>query len=273
MNPRTYYGAHQSGESFTTTKPGAKEDNVPPPKIAPPVFISVPPPPPVPAQGAPVPPMRSRPPPGGGHVGPHPPFGPHRRNVPVRSQSMSIADINRFYGSPPLPRFRPPPPPGQQQGQPRAPAPNNHAKATTTVEITELGGGDSGSENEDEMQRKAKPKKHFIHHNNQVIVEDIPGDSELDFIRKYKTLDPSRSRSHHHSQVISLEPTNYNSLERGTNRRRLPTVPNSHSHNSLNTQSLPRPPKLREQSESRSRDRYVNNSDSPIFQYGPKYGF
>ena len=47
----------------------------------------------------------------------------------------------------------------------------------------------------------------------------------------------------------------YYSLERGT-RRRLPTVPNSQSHNSLNTQSLPRPPKVREgQSESRSRDR------------------
>ena len=46
--------------------------------------------------------------------------------------------------------------------------------------------------------------------------------------------------------------------ERGT-RRKLPNVPNSQSHNSLNTQSLPRPPKgdtvRREQSESRSRDR------------------
>ena len=70
---------------------------------------------------------------------------------------MSIADINRFYGSPPLPRFRPPPPP----------------KVNTKnagVEITELG-GDSGSENEDEMMHgksKNKTKKHFIHHNNQV---------------------------------------------------------------------------------------------------------
>ena len=47
------------------------------------------------------------------------------------------------------------------------------------------------------------------------------------------------------------------SLERGT-RRKLPTVPNSQSHNSLNTQSLPRPPKVRE-NESRSRDRLEKN--------------
>ena len=84
----------------------------------------------------------------------------------------------------------------------------------------------------------------------QVIVEDLTNATEVDFSRKYQTLDPSnRVRSHHH-----LVEGNYNSLERAT-RRKLPTVPNSHSHNSLNTQSLPRPPKLREQSESRSRDR------------------
>ena len=122
MAPRNHYmhpqNPHQAGESFTTSRPGAKEDNVPPPKIAPPVFISVPPPPPPSAptapggvNGPPIPPMRSRPP--GGHGGP--PFGPPRRNAPVRSHSMSIADINRFYGSPPLPRFRPPPPPGGQR--------------------------------------------------------------------------------------------------------------------------------------------------------------
>ena len=142
------YYQHQSGESFTTTKPGSKEDNVPPPKIAPPVFLSVPPPPPNPTnQNAPVPPMRSR---------NGPPFGgPPRRNAPMRSHSMSVADVNRFYGSPPLPRFRPPPPPNARG-----------------VEISELGGGnDSGSDNElqDEMQRHRKPKKHFIHHHNQVL--------------------------------------------------------------------------------------------------------
>ena len=112
MAPRNHYlhqqNHQQSGESFTTSRPGAKEDNVPPPKIAPPVFISVPPPPPPSAPGQhnghPVPPMRSRP---GAHGGP--PFGPpgRQRNAPVRSQSMSIADLNRFHGSPPLPRFRP----------------------------------------------------------------------------------------------------------------------------------------------------------------------
>ena len=120
MAPRNHYlhqqNHQQSGESFTTSRPGAKEDNVPPPKIAPPVFISVPPPLPPSApghNGHPVPPMRSRP---GAHGGP--PFGPpggRQRNAPVRSQSMSIADLNRFHGSPPLPRFRPPPPPGGQR--------------------------------------------------------------------------------------------------------------------------------------------------------------
>lgn len=152
MTGRNYYQQSSAGESFTTTKPGAKEDNVPPPKIAPPVFISVPPAPPVAptANGPPVAPMRSR--------GPPPGFGPPRRNVPVRSHSMSIADINRFYGSPPLPRFRPPPPPNPQQP---------HRVSGAKVEITELG-VDSGSENEDELHKKQKPKKHFIHHNNQV---------------------------------------------------------------------------------------------------------
>lgn len=151
MSGRNYYQQSSAGESFTTTKPGAKEDNVPPPKIAPPVFISVPPAPPAPsANGPPVAPMRSRGP-------PPPPFGPPRRNVPVRSHSMSMADINRFYGSPPLPRFRPPPPPNSQQ-----------RNAGAKVEITELG-VDSASENEDEVHKKPnKPKKHFIHHNNQV---------------------------------------------------------------------------------------------------------
>ena len=174
MNPRNYYQhSQQSGESFTTSKPGAKEDNVPPPKIAPPVFISVPPPPPVATagpNGPPIPPMRSRPP--GGH-GPH--FGPPRRgNVPVRSHSMSIADINRFYGSPPLPRFRPPPPPGTQQ-QARGGS-GGQSGSRNPVEITELGTGmaDSGSDNEDDLHhgnhhsKKQKPKKHFIHHHNQV---------------------------------------------------------------------------------------------------------
>ena len=86
-NNNKYYT--QSGESFTTSKNG--EDNVPPPKIAPPVFLSVPPPPPVaPQNGPPVPPSRTRPPPG------YMTGGPPRRNAPVRSHSMSIADVNRY---------------------------------------------------------------------------------------------------------------------------------------------------------------------------------
>jgi len=165
-NNNKYYT--QSGESFTTSKNG--EDNIPPPKIAPPVFLSVPPPPPVaPQNGPPVPPSRTRPLPG------YMTGGPPRRNAPVRSHSMSIADVNRFYGSPPLPRFRPPPPPGGGQ---RA------GRLSKGVEITEVA-ADSGSENEildnnldnkSRMQKNnigQKPKKHFIHHNNQVIVEDI----------------------------------------------------------------------------------------------------
>ena len=127
-------------------------------------------------------------------------------------------------------------------------------------------GGDSISDNEEHTndnftaaqhrQRNVTkpPKKHFIHHNNQVIVEDIPND--MDFNKKYKTLDPTyKIRSHHMDSI-----TNYNSLERGT-RRRLPDVP-THStpiHHGFNTQSLPRPPKHhhREQSDSRSRERYA----------------
>ena len=79
----------------------------------------------------------------------------------------------------------------------------------------------------------------------QVIVEDLSNATEVDYSRKYKTLDPThRVRSHHVDHT-----SNFNSLERGT-RRRLPTVPNA-----VNTQSLPRPPKVRDQSDSRSRDR------------------
>merc|ERR1712223_170361 len=202
--------------------------------------------------------MRSRPPHyGGGAV------AGSRRNVPVRSHSMSIADINRFYGSPPLPRFRPPPPPNP--GGSGSTAQRNTTTTATggaKIEITELG-ADSGSEIEDaemhlqrQTTKKQKTKKHFIHHNNQVIIEDLPNDKDVDFSRKYKTLDPTNRVRSHHQQMTNAE-GNYNSLERGT-RRKLPTVPNSQSHNSLNTQSLPRPPKgniRREQSESRSRDR------------------
>lgn len=90
-------------------------------------------------------------------------------------------------------------------------------------------------------------------------MEDLPSNAnaEMDFSRKYKTLDPSnRVRSHHHSAMMINEANNFNSLDRVSARRKLPTVPNSQSHNALNTQSLPRPPKAsREQSDSRSRDR------------------
>ena len=141
------------------------------------------------------------------------------------------------------------------------------------VEITEVA-ADSGSENEaldnnidnnkSRMQKNniGKPKRHFIHHNNQVIVEDIMTGhnavDNMDFGKKYKTLDPTyKVRSHHMEQVAH----NYNSLERGT-RRKLPDIPPNSSanifhHHGMNTQSLPRPPKhhCREQSDSRSRER------------------
>ena len=62
----------------------------------------------------------------------------------------------------------------------------------------------------------------------------------------------------------------YNSLERGTSRRKLPNVPNPQALNSshvvqpISSHSLPRPSKQkqwREQSDSRSRDR--NNEQVP----------
>jgi hypothetical protein len=140
------------GEGFITTGPGVKDDSVPSPKIAPPAFFSVPPPP-LPGSTGPPPSRPGRPPfMAAGGLAP-------RRNAPVRSHSMSIADVNRFYGSPPLPRFRPPPPPHNQSGRDRG------------VEITEL--ADSGSDNEDEVQERSKhqkPKKHFIHQHNQVFM-------------------------------------------------------------------------------------------------------
>ena len=88
-NNKYFAQSSVTGEAFTTTKPGVMDDNVPPPKIAPPVFLSVPPPPPqvAPPSVPPVPPSRTRPP-------PYMTGGP-RRNAPVRSHSMSIADVNR----------------------------------------------------------------------------------------------------------------------------------------------------------------------------------
>ena len=175
--------------------------------------------------------------------------------VPLKRKINHLFSQFRFHGSPPLPRFRPPPPPNGQR----------NSRPGKGVEITEMG-GDSISDTEDHAndnmtatqhrQRNVTkpPKKHFIHHNNQVIVEDIPND--MDFNKKYKTLDPTyKIRSHHMDSI-----PNYNSLERGT-RRRLPDVP-THStpiHHGFNTQSLPRPPKHhhREQSDSRSRERYA----------------
>ena len=89
-------------------------------------------------------------------------------------------------------------------------------------------------------------------------MEDLSNATEVDYSRKYKTLDPTHRVRNHHNHVVQQDnPNNFNSLERGT-RRRLPTVPNSQSHNALNTQSLPRPPKVRE-NESRSRDRLEKN--------------
>ena len=180
--------------------------------------------------------------------------------MPVRSHSMSLADVNsRHYGSPPLPRFRPPPPPGHpgahHSRDPRATREQREDGAG--VEITEL--GDSGSENEDHdngghRPKHQRPKKHFIHHNNQVVVENIgvgAAGGDGDYNRKYKTLDPN-------NRVRSHEAGNFNSLDRGT-RRKLPSVPtgNNGHHSISNSHSLPRPPKHhgRDQSDSRSRER------------------
>jgi hypothetical protein len=97
----------------------------------------------------------------------------------------------------------------------------------------------------------------------QVFVE------ELD--RKYKTLDP-RNRMPDFPMNPPIH--SYNSLERGTSRRKLPSVPNPGgqpvsgapiSGQQISSHSLPRPSKQkqwREQSDSRSRDR--NQEQVPI---------
>ena len=43
----------------------------------------------------------------------------------------------------------------------------------------------------------------------QVIIEDLPNDKEVDFSRKYKTLDPTNRVRSHHQQ---MNEGNYNSL-------------------------------------------------------------
>ena len=93
----------------------------------------------------------------------------------------------------------------------------------------------------------------------QIFVEDLD--------RKYKTLDPRNRMST--DQYPPANPSvmihSYNSLERGTSRRKLPNVPNpSHVVQPISSHSLPRPSKQkqwREQSDSRSRDR--NNEQVP----------
>ena len=101
-----------NGKSRNTVDKVAEEilsdENVPPPKIAPPVFLSVPPPPPPPPINPPPPlPVRHRqmrPQTGGGR-------GPSGKGPSVlRSQSMSTADRVQYVSGPP-PNFRPPPPP------------------------------------------------------------------------------------------------------------------------------------------------------------------
>ena len=84
------------------------DENIPPPKIAPPVFLSVPPPPPPPPVNPPPPlPVRHR------HMGPQTGRGrgtSGKGPSVLRSQSMSTADRVQYVSGPP-PNFRPPPPP------------------------------------------------------------------------------------------------------------------------------------------------------------------
>ena len=113
-----------------------RDEDVPAPKIAPPVFFSVPappmapPPPPPPAPTRPSRPAQR----GGGGV-----------NI-MRSQSMSTAD--RFISAPP--KFKPPPPPPPAAIEitelpPEPPAPKLPSQSTTAVSTTD------------------KSKRHFIH--------------------------------------------------------------------------------------------------------------
>ena len=143
----------------------------------------------------PPPPRLGRPP------GPAP--GPPRRNLPLRSQSMGVADTGRFFlrGGQPPPRFRPPPPPDERRGGPLARR-AEYMETSSEGEEGELGPPDYRSWD----RRHQYSHQHNIH----------PG---------YKTLEP-RSRSGGDSLERTAPPLH--------GRRVLPDVP---SH------SLPRPGK------------------------------
>ena len=174
----------------------------------------------------PPPPQRSSRAPGpapGPSQGPLP--GP-KRNAPVRSQSMGVADTGRFYMKPgsgpvsgPPPRFRPPPPPDERRPMVTRRVPEYH---------------DTSSDGEDGvMFDPIVPDYRSL---DRRKTTNYANPHALNMNQKYKTLEPrSKSGGDAHS------------LERLTNgsRRVLPDVP---SH------SLPRQGK-RAQSDSRSRDR------------------
>ena len=186
----------------------------------------------------PPPPHRSahpgHPGPGGHRPAPAPVSAGHnaKRNAPVRSQSMGVADTGRFYmksgpgGAPvsgPPPRFRPPPPP-EERGE-RRPVMSRRVAAEYL---------DTSSDGEDNVVFDPIVPEYRSLDRRQHRAQ--PGQHSLQ--QKYKTLEP-RSRS-------GGDQTNH-SLERLTNQRRvLPDVP---SH------SLPRQSSKRAQSDSRSRDR------------------
>ena len=84
------------------------DENIPPPKIAPPVFLSVPPPPPPPPPNPP-PSIAARHRQLRSQNGGNRTAGGKGPSV-LRSQSMSTADRVQYISGPP-PNFRPPPPP------------------------------------------------------------------------------------------------------------------------------------------------------------------
>ncbi len=197
------------------------DDNDPSPKIAPPVFLSVPP--------APPPPTTAPPPIPGTENGSHVPHHLHamtRRNMPMRTQSMSQADASARYFPPTAARGRMP-----MKHSPRAPRNLPHRDPDS----------DPDDDAENRRYRTLDPssmtrsKSGGATSSGVINVGDVSG-------------------------VYSSH-----SLERGMLRRRLPDVPPSSSATvqHVNSKSLPRPSKQqrqwnamrREQSDSRSRER------------------
>ena len=172
----------------------------------------------------PPPPHRAGRPPG--QVQGPPPPQQVKRNAPVRSQSMGMADTGRFFLKPghqgvpvsgPPPRFRPPPPPEERRPVMSRRVPEYH---------------DTSSDGEDILYDPIVPDYRSWDRRKTNY-------AALNLNQKYKTLEP---RSKSGGDAHSLERLN---PPRSGPGRVLPEVP---SH------SLPRQGK-RAQSDSRSRDR------------------